>query len=85
MNYAKGASMNKGSVHYRRCHVCGNVTWGDGHNKVTQCYHCEKPLAPFYYFDDGISPVFGDETLRPPLINNEFRPLLGFTAYWEGF
>ncbi|MBT4760642.1 MAG: hypothetical protein HOO06_02995 [Bdellovibrionaceae bacterium] len=77
--------MKSGPIHYRRCHLCGNVTWGDANSKVNKCYHCDKSLAPFYYFDDRHAPVQGDETLRPKLLPNEFQPLFGITAYWEGF
>jgi hypothetical protein len=77
--------MKKGPVHYRRCHVCGNVTWSASSERVSKCYHCAKSLAPFYYFDDRFSPIVGDETIRPKLLSNEFQPLLGLTAYWEGF
>lgn len=69
------------SRHFRRCHVCGDVTVCD--KRVEECSHCGKPIAPFYYFDDRTSPVLSDNMERPPYSVKQMNPLLGLTAYWD--
>ncbi len=68
-------------VHMRRCHLCGHVTAQQ--NRVERCAVCEKPFAPFYYFDDQFSPIYCDIQERPLYFDGEVRPLQGLTAYWE--
>ncbi|MEK6773898.1 MAG: hypothetical protein AABY64_08150 [Bdellovibrionota bacterium] len=72
-------------VHYRRCHVCGELNEASG-NLVRQCSHCGKSLAPFFYFDE--SKVMGivvepRQTQDSKLPLREYPPLWGLTAYWE--
>lgn len=74
----------KEPIHYRRCHVCGSVNMKDG-DPVDRCSHCNKSLAPFFYFNDRFKVVLGDETLRPPMMEGEYSPIQGLTAYWESF
>ena len=69
-------------VHFRRCHVCGTTNCAtDG--QVDKCCNCSKSLAPFYYFDDRLVAVGSDSNLRPPLLNGEYSPIYGLTAYWD--
>ena len=66
---------------FRRCHVCGGVSVSQ--ERVEECGNCGKPIAPFYYFDDRISPVLSEGGRRPPFDQKRMNPLLGLTAYWE--
>lgn len=68
--------------HFRRCHVCGSTTHCQT-DEVRKCQHCQKPFAPFFYFEDKSVPVVGDNTLRPQTLNGEFYPIRGLTAYWD--
>ena len=72
-------------VHYRRCHVCGELNEAAG-ELVRHCHHCGKTLAPFFYFDE--SKVMGlaveprkEQESKLPL--RDYPPLWGLTAYWE--
>ena len=72
------------TVHFRRCHVCGCLS-SVREGKVEQCQHCERVLAPFFYFDDRFTVVYGDERIRPQNLENEYVPILGLTVHWEAF
>ncbi|MBX7232628.1 MAG: hypothetical protein K1X29_11135 [Bdellovibrionales bacterium] len=79
--------LNKGvfvesSAHYRRCHLCGAVSTQFSH-PVDKCQHCHKSWAPFYYFDDRLTKVSSDLSLREGSIEQEFPPLQGLTVYWN--
>lgn len=63
---------------YRRCHVCGNFCEHDG--EVKRCGACDKPFAPFYYYDDHQTPIANTAELRP--VTTPWRPIQGLTAYW---
>lgn len=69
-------------VHIRKCHVCGTIN-EDEKEPITKCSHCQKSLAPFFYFDDKVKVVLSDTHLRPPLMEGEFSPIHGLTVYWE--
>jgi hypothetical protein len=71
-------------THFRQCHLCGTLNESED-GKVERCECCGKSLAPFFYFDDRLAAIPGDGTLRPPLMENEYSPILGLTAYWECF
>ena len=71
-------------TYFRRCHICGAMNESE-HAKVERCDHCNKGLAPFYYFDDRFTAVQGDLSLRPPLLQSEYFPIQGLTVYWESF
>jgi hypothetical protein len=68
----------------RRCHVCGGVTTLRQCSHVDRCEGCGKHFARFFYFNDEFTPTQGEGTLRPPLTNAEFRPIVGLTAFWDG-
>jgi hypothetical protein len=70
------------STHIRRCHLCNSVTECDGGDLVKACHSCNKPMAPFYFFDDQDVAPHSDFGLRPARIPGKVRPVLGFTAYW---
>ncbi len=72
-------------LYFRRCHICGGVTEREGHKPIDYCDHCGKPMARFHYFDDRVTPVISDRTLRAPELPGEFSPLHGLTVYWESF
>ena len=69
------------SVHIRRCHICGGMTETHGHH-VSECEHCGKAMAPFYFFKEEEAPLYSDHDLRPVVQLGERKPVLGFTAYW---
>lgn len=69
-------------LHVRRCHICGFTNQAD-HN-IKRCGECQKPFAPFYYFDDQAKPILADSTLRPPALHGEWKAIQGLTAYWDG-
>jgi hypothetical protein len=73
--------MRKTMQAYRRCHICGKTC--EAPSQVRRCDHCGKPFAPFYYFNDRLSPVQFDGGLRPPELDGEWRPIQGLTAYWQ--
>jgi hypothetical protein len=72
--------MQKTTHAYRRCHVCG--TFCEAQTLVRRCSRCDKPFAPFYYFDDKFSPVLNASGLRAPDLDGQWRPIQGLTAYW---
>lgn len=69
------------SCYLRRCHICESVTEALG-GPVARCCNCQKPMAPFYFFDDFSSPVYSDSEVRPDWLVGERRALYGFTASW---
>ena len=69
-------------VHIRRCHMCGAINEVEA-GKVEQCRNCDKPLAPFYYFDDRLMAIPTDSELRRDLAEREYAPIHGLTAYWD--
>lgn len=71
-------------VHYRRCHVC-DATSKNSDSRVMKCTSCGKSYPKFFYFDDKFLPVQSDFTLRPPLIEGEYKPIYGLTSFWEPF
>lgn len=74
--------MGRGTTHIRRCHCCGHIS-EEKEGKVEKCEQCFKPFAPFFYFDDRFTSVYADFALRPPLMDNEYAPVVGLTVYWE--
>lgn len=76
--------MKNRSIHYRRCHSCGEINQITG-DKVKKCSHCEKHLTEFRYFDDRYTATFSDRHLRPPLGPSEHSPLVGLSVFWENF
>ncbi len=68
--------MGNVSTYFRRCHVCSTVTEQD--KRVERCHHCQKSLAPFYYFDEK---KIGENQQK--IKEGEIRPLIGLTAYWS--
>lgn len=66
---------------FRRCHICGSV--GHSPKNIRKCGDCGKPFAPFYYFNDEFTPVLTEGELRPPLLEGQWRPIHGLTAYWQ--
>ena len=75
--------MDNKKLHMRRCHMCGDVTHSEEF-PITQCLHCGKAMAPFFYFDDEHKVVWTDFQLRPPRLEGEYHPILGLTVSWEG-
>lgn len=71
-------------AHYRRCHVCDHINVINTH-PVLKCAGCNRSLAPFYYFDDRLTPIPSEGTERPPHIKSEYHPIQGLTVYWENF
>ncbi|MCC7406235.1 MAG: hypothetical protein IT288_17715 [Bdellovibrionales bacterium] len=71
-------------VHYRRCHVCGTLNHQE-ERKVEHCCKCGKHLCQFFYFDDRLTSVPSDASLRPMQFAGEFYPIQGLTVYWEAF
>jgi hypothetical protein len=71
-------------IYFRRCHICGETNTDQNHT-IDQCEKCGKPFAKFHYFDDRVSPVQSDITLRPPFLVGEYIPIQGLTVYWETF
>lgn len=66
---------------FRRCHVCGCV--GHSSQALARCLDCGKPFAPFYYYNDEVTPVPAEDQLRPPDLPGQWRPIHGLTAYWQ--
>ena len=71
------------SLYFRRCHFCGKISHRLG-EQVLRCDHCQKSLSRFYFYDDRLTTIYGDITLRPPVVNGEVRPIQGLTVYWDG-
>ena len=69
-------------THLCRCHVCGHTSENTG-DRITHCSQCQKPIGRFYYFDDRLTAIYTDESLRPEYSAQEVKPLWGLTAYWE--
>jgi len=68
--------------HMRRCHCCGAVNIHP--ILVKYCENCRKPMAPFYYYDEGAVQV-SVEQKRPhylPGQPTEYGPLIGITIVW---
>lgn len=72
------------NVYIRRCHVCDHVMEAE-ERSILECAKCGKHFAPFFYFDDRLSPILGDNTLKAPLLEGEYRPIEGLTVYWQNF
>jgi hypothetical protein len=68
-------------IHFRRCHVCGEVNSRLGEH-IERCRHCNKPIAPFYFFDEHQVEVYSENRERPSHENGERSPILGLTAIW---
>ena len=76
--------------HFRRCHVCGELNCADDH-LVTECQHCGKHLAPFYYFDEsraigqlGSVQDQAEEYFKSSALpHRDYPPVRGLTVYWE--
>lgn len=66
---------------FRRCHMCNMIC--EAPKQVRKCAHCNKPFAPFYYFNDQFTPVQAEGGLRSPDLEGHWRPLQGLTAYWQ--
>lgn len=53
---------------------------------VTQCFHCEKRLLPYLYFDErsamGLSLPIKDFEFKSRLPHSEYPPLKGLSSYW---
>lgn len=65
---------------FRRCHVCGHVTYSEA--AVHRCMKCSKAFAPFYYYNDFEKPVVSEFLERPPLAEGEWQAIQGLTAHW---
>lgn len=72
----------KYKIHFRRCHICGQVSKAQG-RLVDKCEYCLKPMIPFFYFDENTVSIYVDNLERPPMIDGEMRPLRGLTVIWE--
>jgi predicted nucleic acid-binding Zn-ribbon protein len=72
-------------MYFRRCHLCGAVCYRDEHNHIQECEHCGKAWAKFHYFDDRLTPIQSDRTLRPAPHEGEWIAIQGLTVYWESF
>ena len=70
-------------LHFRRCHHCFGVSETEG-AQIERCSHCEKPMAPFYFFNDAEVMPLSESELRPAdeRRSGERVPVRGFTAYW---
>jgi len=71
--------------YFRRCHVCGTVCLSDEHDHIENCTKCGKGWAKFLYFDDRLTPITSDRTLRAPPLDGQWIPIQGLTVYWEAF
>lgn len=74
-------------VHFRRCHVCGQVNEGSG-SLVTTCSDCGKHLNPFYYFNECKILDYPSDKHEQAYFSNalplkEYPPIIGLTVYWE--
>ena len=70
--------------YYRRCHKCDGVIEASQYEKnVTDCNHCNFPLAPFCFFDDKFTPVVSENSLRPVWSAEDYNPLFGLSAFWD--
>ncbi|MBX3039237.1 MAG: hypothetical protein KF789_00850 [Bdellovibrionaceae bacterium] len=76
-------------IHIRRCHQCGGVCESVG-QLVTECSHCGKHLAPFYYYNERLAMSLitreeADMEYRSSALPlKEYPALWGLTAYWDG-
>ena len=70
--------------HIRRCHVCGTVNELKN-AAIHQCTHCEKHLAPFYYFDESGLQGISDNGIEMSLwkLASTYHPIWGLSMYWE--
>ncbi len=74
-------TMENLSIYFRRCHICETVIVQN--KKIERCQHCQKFLAPFYYFDDQQSVIFSEDQLRPKVKEGQVKSLIGLTVYWS--
>lgn len=68
-------------LHIRRCHRCGSVTERVG-ALVSRCEHCDKPLVPFFYYDDFKTIPLSEDVPRPPQTPGDDAPVRGLTSTW---
>lgn len=73
------------SSYFRRCHVCGEMNHIDEIHHIEKCHTCGKSMARFVFFDDRLTPILSDRTLRPAPLINTYIPVQGLTVYWEAF
>lgn len=69
------------STHFRRCHICGEVTEKIGAT-VNRCGHCGKTMAPFYFFEEERVQPLSEHEFRPPRQDGGRFPVRGLTAFW---
>ena len=70
--------------YYRRCHKCeGIIEAAQCEKNITECQHCEFPLAPFCFFDDKFTPVASENSLRPVWSQEDYNPIFGLSAFWD--
>ncbi len=70
------------AFHMRRCQACSAVNIHP--ILVKHCEHCQKKMAPFYYYEEGAVQVIA-EAERPhykPSNPTEYGPLIGVTILW---
>ncbi len=67
----------------RRCHVCGDVT--EANSPIKYCEHCQKPMATFCYFNEQEVEPFSENKERPRYKGIQIMPVIGLSAYWNGF
>ena len=89
---------NEAQLHFRRCHVCGEVNCVAG-DDVKSCLYCNKVMAPFFFFkqtpDEGFSDisdfvierdklkfVLQNKYLLKSLSKFHYQPLRGFSVIW---
>ena len=76
-------------THFRRCHMCGEVnsvasTSESGQaDHVERCTSCNKPLAPFFYFDEKMVQGYTEAGARVQEDESgKYDPIIGLTAHW---
>lgn len=70
------------NTYVRRCHICGAIT--EQHQKIEHCTNCGRAMSPYFYFDENRTVIYSEALLRPPVLSNEYLPLLGFSTIWKG-
>ena len=82
---SSGVNLNSTAPqHWRRCHVCGHVEEVAA-SPVTSCSCCGKVFAPFFFASEKDATLSVDGPTREVTCSDtaNYRPLLGFTIYWE--
>jgi len=80
-NNADDSQNGRLAMHYRRCHICNEVTEVES-GTVKSCGSCGKVMAPFFFFEESETPIASEFELRPTYTLGKHPPVRGLTAYW---